>query len=126
MLLTINVNTAFLVLLNIKTVLMVTIVFFVQNTLNLPAGLSIPQGSILMKNDQGQLMLVPGGSHINSSVRQVLQVQVCYLNYLCRGACAVGCMHLFCLHLSRINRKVADGFERILLSTGLSGHGRTD
>lgn len=79
-----------------------------------------------MKNDQGQLMLVPGGSHINSSVRQVLQVQVCYLNYLCRGACAVGCMHLFCLHLSRINRKVADGFERILLSTGLSGHGRTD
>ena len=29
-----------------------------------------------MKNDQGQLMLVPGGSHVNSPVRPVLQVKL--------------------------------------------------
>lgn len=48
--------------------------FLLKATVNLPAGLNIPHGSILMKNDQGQLMLVPGGSHVNSSVRPVLQV----------------------------------------------------
>jgi len=47
---------------------------YLQGTVNLPAGLNIPPGSILMKNDQGQLMLVPGGSQVNSPVRPVLQV----------------------------------------------------
>jgi len=27
-----------------------------------------------MKNDQGQLMIVPGGSNVNSPARQVVQV----------------------------------------------------
>ena len=47
---------------------------FVQSTVSIPAGLTIPPGSILMKNEQGQLMLVPGGSSVNTPVRQVLQV----------------------------------------------------
>jgi len=58
------------------------VLFTAQNTVNIPAGLSIPPGSILMKNDQGQLMLVPGGSQVNSPVRQVLQVQFCYVRVL--------------------------------------------
>ena len=47
-----------------------------QGTVNIPAGLTIPPGSILMKNNQGQLMLVPGGSSVNAPVRQVLQVHL--------------------------------------------------
>ena len=54
--------------------------------MNIPAGLTIPPGSILMKNDQGQLMLVPGGASVNTPVRQVLQVclwSLCFILMFC-------------------------------------------